>query len=356
MIILAGQSSQSDQPNVTTVPLAGQSDVMMNYAMFQASMRRRLPRLIHEYRPDILVTNHAQMPDLLVGYRKDDPPVLVATHTTIRGQATAVGRAFRNGSPLDSSEKMTLLGLFGLLPAEMYYWKRVRNAIFVSDFVRKEVEGGYGPALKVASTIFNGLDIEGIRRQADRAGKPDLPTERSVLFASRMLAWKGLADLFKAIRFLGEKAPVLYLTGSGNVDIWKEYVASLGLEDGRVRFLGSIARPDLVSLMKNVSCFVLPSYSESCPFSLMEAMALGTPIAATSVEGTMSMVEDGKSALLVPTGDHMALGKALLRLVDDPDLGKRLAQAAYERARKDYTAERMCRETIDVFERVLAGR
>ena len=352
---MAGQSSQSDQPNVTTVPLAGQTDVMMNYAMFQASMRRRLPALVREYRPDILITNHAQMPDLLVGRRKGDPPVLVATHTTIRGQSMAVWRALRNGSPLDTSEKMTLLGLFGLLPAEMYYWKRVRNAIFVSDFVRKEVEGAYGPRLRVSSTVFNGLDIEGIRSMADKAGRPDLPTERSVLFASRMLAWKGLADLFRAMRHLGPKAPTLYLTGSGNVDMWENYIESLGISGGRVRFLGSIPREDLVGLMKNVSCFVLPSYSESCPFSLMEAMALGTPIVATKVEGSMRMVDDGVSALLVPPGDHVALGNAILRLVDDPELGRNLARTALARAREDYTAERMCRETLAVYERVVAG-
>ena len=113
--ILGGKEARSSIPNVTTVPMTNGGSVMTNYLKFQLALRRRLPDLIREYRPDLFIVHHAQMPDLLTS--GVDCPIVVTTHTTILGQSRGIQQARRRGSPLDESEKTTLTVLPALLPA-----------------------------------------------------------------------------------------------------------------------------------------------------------------------------------------------------------------------------------------------
>jgi glycosyltransferase involved in cell wall biosynthesis len=94
---------------------------------------------------------------------------------------------------------------------------------------------------------------------------------------------------------------------------------------------------------------------ESCPYSLIEAMALGKPVVASSVPGIQDMVSDGESALLVPPGNPKALASAMQRILDDPSLGRKLGSAAAEQATQRFSLARMCQETEQYFEQVLAA-
>ena len=94
---------------------------------------------------------------------------------------------------------------------------------------------------------------------------------------------------------------------------------------------------------------------ESCPYSLIEAMALGKPIVASNVPGVTDMVSDGVSALLVPPGDPHALAGALQRILSDETLARRLGAAAAQQARDRFSLDRMSNETLRYFEQVLAA-
>jgi len=74
--IFGGSEAASSDPRVTTVPLTNGGGVMANYLKFQLALRRRLPDLIRQYRPDLFVVHHAQMPDLRFGHvrKLGDPP------------------------------------------------------------------------------------------------------------------------------------------------------------------------------------------------------------------------------------------------------------------------------------------
>src|SRR5438046_2301243 len=85
--------------------------------------------------------------------------------------------------------------------------------------------------------------------------------------------------------------------------------------------------------LRVASVVVVPSFMESCPYSLIEAMALGKPIVASNVPGVTDMVSDGESALLVPPGDPHALAGALQRILSDESLARRLGAAAGQQAR-----------------------
>lgn len=353
--ILAGGVSASESAHVRVVPIAAGGDIMMTYANFQMALRRRLPDLFREYTPDMLLVNHAQMPDLLVRRRRGDPPFVTITHTTIRGQTSASRRSARDGGLMDRSEKVTLAASPGLLPAEVYYWHRVRNGIFVSDAVRKEVQEISTSHLGLSATIPNGIDHDQLVREAE-AQPRDPPLEDPViLYASRMLSSKGLAILFQALRQLPSDEWFLRLTGAGDAATWMKYARSLGLPDERLQWLGRISRGRVLQLLRDSAMFVLPSYYESCPFSLIEAMGLSVPCVATSIPAIRDMVVDGESGLLVPPGDPTALARSIGTLLGDPDLRARIGGTGRTLARERFTAKRMCEETVRVFEQVHAA-
>jgi len=123
----------------------------------------------------------------------------------------------------------------------------------------------------------------------------------------------------------------------------------------RVRLLGVIPRTELLARLRRASVVVVPSFMESCPYSLIEAMALGKPIVASNVPGVTDMVSDGVSALLVPPGDPHALAGALQRILSDETLARRLGAAAAQQARDRFSLDRMSNETLRYFEQVLAA-
>jgi glycosyltransferase involved in cell wall biosynthesis len=344
--ILGGTASDSADPRITTVPLTSGGGVMTNYLRFQFALRRRLPDLIRDHRPELLVVHHAQMPDLLASTVR--LPIVVTTHTTILGQSRGIQQALMRRSPLDGSETTTLAALPVLLPAEIRYWRRVRHALFVSDAVRREVTTAYAPRLRTQVTVPNGLALE--------PGPRDLPRDEpgSILYTGRLLGWKGLAVLLQALRVL-TRPERLFVTGSGRVDAWRRYAQSLGLGGDRVQFLGVVPRAELLARLGRASLVVVPSYMESCPYSLIEAMSLGKPIVASSVPGIRDMVDHGDSAWLVPPGNARALADAMAKVLDDESLAHRLGSAAERTAKERFSLPRMCDETFRYFESVLAA-
>jgi glycosyltransferase involved in cell wall biosynthesis len=343
--ILGGTGKESTDGNVTTVPLTDGGSVMTNYLKFQLALRKRLPDLIRQHRPDLFVVHHAQMPDLLAS--TNGCPIVVTTHTTILGQSRGIQEACLRRSPLDASERATLAILPALLPAEIRYWSRVRHALFVSGAVRNEVMAAYAPGLETSATIPNGLSLGGLGSAAPES-------DGSILFTGRLLGWKGLGVLLHAVKRLPDRER-LFVTGSGNVDRWRRYAASLGLGPDRVTFLGVVPREELLDRLRRASVVVVPSFMESCPYSLIEAMAFGKPVVASAVPGIMDMVEHERSALLVPPGNPHALAEALTRVLTDESLGRRLGATAAELAKERFSLTRMCDETLQYFERVLAA-
>jgi glycosyltransferase involved in cell wall biosynthesis len=98
--------------------------------------------------------------------------------------------------------------------------------------------------------------------------------------------------------------------------------------DGRTRFLGSVSRDVVLRLFRAADATVLSSSWENLPHTVLEALAVGSPVIATAVGGVPEVVRDGENGLLVPPSDPGALAAAIRRLLDDNPLRTRLADAA----------------------------
>lgn len=128
-------------------------------------------------------------------------------------------------------------------------------------------------------------------------------------------------------------------------------IRALGLEDA-LRLTGFRSDSESFIAAGDVSC--LSSATEGTPGVLLDALALGRPIAATAVGGVGEIVEDGVSGLLTPVGDADALGASIARILLDPALAERLSEAARIRAR-DFSIDRTVERTIAAYERTLHG-
>ena len=154
-----------------------------------------------------------------------------------------------------------------------------------------------------------------------------------VVFSGRCEAAKGIFDLLEAAGVLRAQVPGLRIECAGDGDLGKvqRYAQALNM-GARVKLRGWLDRGAAEALLARASVFVLPSYAEGLPMSLLEAMAMGCPVVATSVGGIPDIVEDGVNGLLVEPGDAAALSAAVERILDDDALAERLGAAAVESA------------------------
>ncbi|HOX22858.1 MAG TPA: glycosyltransferase family 4 protein [Elusimicrobiales bacterium] len=149
---------------------------------------------------------------------------------------------------------------------------------------------------------------------------------------------KGLDVLLKAWPQVPRDCPgaELRIVGGGDSAPYQEFAAALGVAES-VRFFGAASELDRV--YSEAAVFLLPSRREGMPNALLEAMAHGLPCVASAIPGMEELVEDGRTGLLVPPEDAQALAVALMRLLKDPELSRRLGEAARLRAVELFSME-----------------
>jgi glycosyltransferase involved in cell wall biosynthesis len=166
---------------------------------------------------------------------------------------------------------------------------------------------------------------------------PELPTRdearaalsvpgRLIAFAGRLGRQKALEIGLAAVAQVGDVS--LVLAGDGpEREPMEARAAELGLAD-RVRFVGSLPRRGVLELFRGADATLLSSSWENFPHTVVESLAVGTPVIATRVGGVPEVLTDGENGLLVPPGDPDALAAAIRRFFEEPGLRGRLTRAA----------------------------
>lgn len=184
----------------------------------------------------------------------------------------------------------------------------------------------------------------------------DYPAERLgivqkyvVAFVGRMSAEKRPDLVLHMARLMAPEHPdaIFLLIGDGPMSKSMHRLASrLGVA-GQVRFAG--LRRDVSELLHNVNVLVCPSDSEGTPRAVIEAMAAGVPVVATSVGGLPDLVTGGVTGVLVEPGSAEHLAAAVHMLRADPGMARALGKAGAAHASKYFTAERMERQVADAY-------
>jgi glycosyltransferase involved in cell wall biosynthesis len=228
----------------------------------------------------------------------------------------------------------------------------VDRFVAISDAVRAAPIRGDSWDRSKIDVVLRGQELGTLRAAAELEPSPPLddPGDPSIVVVGRLSEQKGHRYLIDAMRDIVALRPRarLLVCGDGHLRrALEERARPLG---DRVVFLG--IRSDVPALVARAAAFVFPSLWEGQGNALLEAMAVGAPIVATDIPSTRGTVVDGEQAILVPPGDARALAEAILRVVDDPALARRLGEAASRRA-DDYDIERTTRDLEAVYARIL---
>ena len=163
---------------------------------------------------------------------------------------------------------------------------------------------------------------------------------------ARLAEQKGHRTLLAAVPAVLERHPEVRFAVAGDGELREELEELARQFEDHVVMLGN--RPDVPDLLASFAVFAYPSQFEGLCLAVIEAQAAGVPVVATPVGGIRETVVDGVTGLLVPPDDAAALAGAIIRLLDDPDEARRLAESA--RARVGRYAERhMVDETLALY-------
>jgi len=207
-------------------------------------------------------------------------------------------------------------------------------------------------------TIHNAIDFSSVRpsRDASHLRKEfSIPDNHRIIGTSgRLVPIKGFDILLAAVRIILKDHPATSIVIAGDGPLKSELVdlsRDLGVFENVV-FTGF--RDDIYDIVNMFDIFVVSSFHEGIPMSVLEAMALSKPIVSTNVGGMIEIIEDGDSGLFADARDSGALAAQCGRLLDDLSLLERIGEGARERVSNEFSAEILTEKMFSLYQSVMA--
>ena len=299
-------------------------------------MVRRLRSLLKRY-PRAVVHSHGYKPDILLSWMRV-PRRLVCLATCHSWYSLSL-----KDRMLEALDKRALRGF--------------DHVIAVSDEIARDLTGHGVPPRKV-SLVNNGISPPrpGTDAGARIRAEMGVPAETRIIIQIGRLAPSKRNDLLiEAVAALPPSlAPHVWLIGEGDRrPALAELVEQRGLA-ARVRFCGY--RADIPDIMAAADVLAVTSDKEGLPITVLEAMALRCPLVSTTVGAIPQVLTDGRDGWLVPSGDHMALMRALAEALGHAELARGRAQSAYEKYCREYSRDSMGSRYLEIYEAAWAQR
>jgi glycosyltransferase involved in cell wall biosynthesis len=321
----AGELRQRAQEGLDLIPLAPATEMDLSAAW-------RLSRLVKQLKPDLI---HAH------------DPHAVAMAALALSMSTQLAKP-----PLVASRRVD----FHIKGNALSRWKYRQVDCFVcaSDAIRAMlIADGVPPAYVV--TIHEGIDVGHVAAAppADLHADLWLPHHAPVVGnVAALVPHKGQRHLVEAAATVVKQVPDarFVIAGEGELRASLErQIRERHLE--KHVFLAGF-RPDILSVHKGFDIFVMSSVTEGLGTSLLDAMACGKPVVATTAGGMPEVVADGETGILVPPRDDAALAAAIIRLLKDAPLRHAMGAAGARRVQEHFSSERMVQDTLDLYRRV----
>jgi glycogen(starch) synthase len=332
---------------------------------------RELARITRQERPHV-VHAHNWIVNSAVALRRSSPTgmrfgLVLTLHDF--SHICATKRLMRMGSPCEGPAVARCLpcatarygpalgSLTAAATALMRPWKNraIDHVVCVSNAVASGNQIPPGPNTSVIPNFV--LDEVVLGRggggtKGSAAGVPSgLPKEEFLLFVGELSRDKGLPTLLRAYELLGGRRPRLLLVGRRTPD-------TPGRLPHGAEMCGEWPHEHVMAAFRSCLFAVLPSICrDACPSTVLEAMACGRPVVATTSGGIVDVIVDGENGLLVPPGEAHKLAEVMTRLLNDADLRVRLAAGAQERVQR-FTASAVVERLEAVYARIapLGGR
>jgi glycosyltransferase involved in cell wall biosynthesis len=320
-----GELRRRAEEGLELLPLAPMTEMDLSAAW-------RLSRAIKQLRPDII---HAHDPHgvamsalaLSMSTQLVKPPLVAARRVDFHLRGTSLSR---------------------------WKYRQVDMFICASEAIRQMLLSDGIPPQR-AVTVHEGIDLARAAATSPAPLHEELWLPHGAPIVGNVAALvphKGQRHLVDAAALVVRHVPDarFVIAGEGELrSALEQQIKHLGLEK-HVLLAGF--RPDILSLHKAFDVFVMSSVTEGLGTSLLDAMACGRPIVATTAGGMPEVVEDGHTGILVPPRDHVAMAEAIVRLLKDEALRRRMGAAGLSLAHARFSAERMVQDTVRVYERV----
>ena len=215
----------------------------------------------------------------------------------------------------------------------------------VSNALVNELHSLHGIDVSSITVLGNGVDTELFKPPKTRSD------EKTVLYTGRLYYNKGLLDLVKAAKHVLHRYPEtsFVLTGRGPIEgQLRRIIARLNISKN-FRFTGFVEESTLIELYQSATVYVFPSYYEGLPTSMLEAMACGTPVVVTAINGILEVVKDGQNGFTVPVKDPMTMANAIARILSDNDLQERIGRAARVTIKEGFTWEIVAKRASECY-------
>lgn len=322
---------------------------------------RKMKSLLKEARPDIAhfhIFQHQISPSVFGPLRKKGVPVILTLHdlkpvcpnykmyTGGRVCEKCIGGKFINCF----LNRCTKGSAFGSLinTIEMYlhyalrYYQDVDRYITVSSFYRdKMIEAGFPPEKVVHIPNFINLG----EFQCTGADKG------YGLYFGRLSDEKGVGTLLKALALCPDMP--FYLAGSGPCEReLKGFAEKMGLVNAS--FVGFKKGGELKKLVQEASFTVIPSeWYENCPMSVIESLAMGTPVIGSRIGGIPELIRDGVDGLTFIAGDHEDLASKMQALWKDKEKRKEMGFRGRQKAEREYSPELFYEKVMKTYENAI---
>src|SRR5437867_2260019 len=327
-----GELRQRAAEGLDLIPLAPRTEVDLTAAW-------RFSRLVRRLKPDVI---HAH-----------DPHAVAMASLALSFGAGATHQA--GGPPLVAARRVD----FHLKGNSFSRWKhrQVDCYIAASEAIRRMLVADGVPAARTV-TVHEGIDVDHVR-----AAPPVnvheafwLPHHAPVVGnVAALVPHKGQRYLVEAAHLVVQDMPDVRFVILGEGELREHLEKQIHEHHLEKHVLLPGFRTDVLGCIKGFDIFAMCSVTEGLGTSLLDAMACARPIVATDAGGIPEIVEDGVNGLLVAPRDAAALATAIVRLLKDEGLRRRMGEAGLARVRERFTVDRMVAGTAAVYERV-AGR
>jgi L-malate glycosyltransferase len=320
-----GELRQRAKEGLDLLPLAPRTEMDLGAAW-------RLSRLIKQLKPDIIHTHDPHgvaMAGLALSMSTQlvKPPLVASRRVDFRLRGSALSR---------------------------WKYRQVDCFICASDAIRRLLIND-GVAESRAITVHEGVDLGRVDAAPPAKLHEELwlPHQAPIVGnVAALVPHKGQRHLVEAAQLVVRQVPDARFVIAGEGELRPALERQIKEHHLEKHVLLAGFRPDVLSLHKAFDIFVMSSVTEGLGTSLIDAMASGKPIVATTAGGIPEVVADGETGFLVPPRDHHAMAAAIVKLLKDEGLRKRLGAAGLARARTQFSAERMVQETLRVYQRV----
>jgi glycosyltransferase involved in cell wall biosynthesis len=221
-------------------------------------------------------------------------------------------------------------------PGDRFFVRWVDASVSASHYNAAQVRKRYSIDPVV---VYNGVDLEVFKPEPENDGAvlteyglTETPAHTALLYAGRLVRWKGVEYLIRALPMLNPSSTHLWIAGEGPYeDELRALAAKLGVTE-RVHFLGRVEQTKLATLYRSCATLVATSFvNETFGMALCEAMACGAPVVASDFGGFREVVLDGETGLLVRPQHPADLAHKINIVLADRDLAARMGEAGKQR-------------------------